>query len=948
MATLPEALKSITATKITELKKQRENFEVSRTRIEQDAPQSPSMIRGVQSLLKGTCRLHGLREETSSDSEEDVLAASTDTNRRELYNKRALLAQAVVDPSFPQVYVKTIGAELSASLQLQSLHNEHAQFFSELVTESLSNPDVLSSKNQFTPDDSGTFDHVGRKEMHEQRAQWEELVFSESSVNEAQLRSYLTSLYESSKKVSIPFEEMKRKIKEACNQIEYGSRLFDSDSLKLAIKGVIATDLLSEDKIAILKTFLNNKEVLSEVADVLNMRVASLDTWEWSTMNAAITVVQRRQLNGKYRVFADEDILDAILIHAIGMKFAVSLRGAFSSLFNSHAWERQRPNLITKNDRERREYFLETSQPATTSIDSTRRETYATDYFMTQLPVSESEGPRAYDDSDDEEDASLNRKSPLEIKHGLLHLLITESLIHRHLHPEQAFTIIRSDFKWYGPSLPHASICTVLAFFGFTAHWIKFFKKFLAMPLRFEQDGKNGQVNLRKRGVPISHSLSDVFSESILFVMDFAVNQVAPSSYLYRLHDDFWFWGPRKTCVSAWTAMEKFASTMGIEFNMEKTGSVELRGTVGTDDDELLEPRKTKRLSLSKKNYSTQIDAMKDESTRTGAEDEENWEDEADCATDVPTSSIQGSLPEGDVRWGFLKLDANQGRFVLDGTMLEEHIKELRHQLSCCNSVFSYIRAYNTYMRFFQNNFGKPATAFGRKHIDDMLDALSRVQNELYPKAITQHLREVVKSKFEVEELPDGFFYWPNELGGLELRNPFTSLCATRASIRRTPEKVLEKALIRDDVAYQSAKASFERGGSNRFVGKYNYDLRRKLDVDRDHFMSKEEYLRHRELYSTNLGMAYRKLLSVPEEISPKETPEITAWLKALEGPGAGRSKESFRARFDTMSPYWQWTLVEHGSDIVEKYGSVRIVDRNKIPVGIVSVLKAAKVRWSG
>ena len=942
MATLPEALKAITTIKITELKKQRANFETFRSSIEKEARQSPSLISGVQSLLKETSRLHGLREESSSDSEDDILAANADTNKQKLYNKRVLLARAVVDPSFSQEYVRNIGEDLSAGLQLQSLHNEHAQFFSELVTQWLSNPDAPSLQAQSNPDDNGSFDHVGRKEMHEQRAQWEELVFSESSVDEAQVETFLTSLFESSKKASIPFVEMRKNIRETCSQLQYDSRLFDSDSLKVAIKGVIATDLLLEDKISTLKAFMTNKEVLGEVADVLNMRAASLDTWEWTTVNGAITVAQRRQLNGKYRVFADEDILDAVLIHAIGMRFAVTLRSAFSDFFNSHAWERQQQDLITKNDRERREYFLGTSQAKSSSVDATRRDTYARDYFMTQLPMSQSEGPRDYDDSDDEDGASLNRKSPLEIKHGLLHLLITESLINRQLHPEQGFTIIRSDFKWFGPSLPHASIGTLLAYFGFTAYWIRFFKKFLAMPLRFEQDGKDGQVSLRKRGVPISHTLSDVFAESILFVMDFAVNQATPSSYLYRLHDDFWFWGSRKTCVSAWAAMEKFASIMGIEFNMEKTGSVELRGALKAGDDGQLQSLQTKSPSLSKKKHSPQNDARKDKDTRPTAGTEE------DGRANALTSSTQGTLPEGDVRWGFLKLDANQGRFILDEAMLDEHINELRNQLSYCNSIFSYVRAYNAYIRFFRNNFGKPAIAFGRKHINDMLGALSRVQKELYPKGINQHFRDVIKNKFEVEGLPDGFFYWPNELGGLDLQNPFTSLCATRASIRRTPERILEEALLRDEIAYQSAKAVFERGGIGHGLGKYNYDLRRKLDIDGDHFMSKEEYLRHRELYSANLGEAYKKLLSVPAEASPKETPEITAWLKVLEEPKVETSKEAFSASFGTMSPYWQWTLVDHGANMVQKYGGVRIVDRNKIPVGIVSVLKAGKVRWSG
>jgi hypothetical protein len=188
---------------------------------------------------------------------------------------------------------------------------------------------------------------------------------------------------------------------------------------------------------------------------------------------------------------------------------------------------------------------------------------------MSQLPGSIDEGTRGYDhdddDDDDNENEASNGKNPLEIKHSLLHLLVTESIIHRTLRGN--FTAIRSDFKWFGPSLPHCTILAVMEFFGVENNWLKFFENFLKAPLRFIHDGPGADVQARKRGVPMSYFLSTCCGEVVLFCMDYAVNQEAGGAFLYRLHDDFWFWGEEEKCVNAWRAMSEFAKIMGLEFN---------------------------------------------------------------------------------------------------------------------------------------------------------------------------------------------------------------------------------------------------------------------------------------------------------------------------------------------------------------------------------------------
>ncbi len=899
---LPDTLKSVTATKIGELKKQRRVFEDSKAAIGQGVKRRKCALDKTQALVDATSRLENVRIVADNDTDDEVVDYSRSSKAGELRNARRLLQQASVDPAFPEPAVEKIFHDITADLDLRSVQHQHAQFFSELVTEWISHPEDEVTATD-TESSSSSFEKVGREAMHEQRAEWEKIVFSKTEIDADALNSYLEKLFKTQKPVVKAHDDLRRAIASFCHSLK-NDELFDSDSLKVVIKGLNATDLLSEGKKAILKTFSSNKEVLKEVADVLNMRFSSLETWEWTTVNSAISVEQRRQLNGKYRVFMDEDVLDALLIHAIGMRWATELKSRFTVFFNSYAWQRNNYSIPIA-DRERREWYLGDHENTSNNVPQARGDAYASHYFMTQLPETMSEGYRGYDNDSSDNDDNRQRKNPLEIKHGLLHLLIAETLLARHLRADRPYTVIRSDFKWFGPSLSHDTVFTILKFLGVDDFWLAFFRKFLATPLRFVQDGEAGEVKVRARGVPMSHALSDVLSETTLFVMDFAVNNVTRTN-LYRLHDDFWFWGSTETCKQAWREMTVFCKVTGIEFNEDKTGSV------------TFQPRAV------------------------------------DSGSDTDLTDATPGLPTGDVRWGFLRLNADTFHFEIDQTMVDDHIKELKYQLDSCTSLFSYVQSYNSYLaRFFSNNFGKPSHGFGRQHLDMMISTLTRIQNAMFPIGrVTEHLSKQATSQFEVDGgLPDGFWYFPVAMGGMELRNPLVPLFGMRASIRRSPERLLQKALEADEAAYQVAKELYERTHSGAGLGKYNAELKVKMmnSGDADEFMSREEYLKFREERSPNLRNAYEILLAIPDEKPLESTGSILSMLETLPNHAGQRGRGgAIQKNFNNMDPYWQWIVAVHGPEIVKKFGGLQMVNQGQVPLGVVSVMKAGKIKWKG
>lgn len=157
------------------------------------------------------------------------------------------------------------------------------------------------------------------------------------------------------------------------------------------------------------------------------------------------------------------------------------------------------------------------------------------------------------------------------------------------------------------------------------------------------------------------------------------MNQQTHGAQLYRMHDDFWIWSPvHDSVVKGWQAVTDFTRVMGVSLNPSKTGTVRIMG--------------------NKKASGVDKQAPK---------------------------TINSILPEGDIRWGFLYLDPETGRFIIDQAMVDKHIKELQRQLQDKKSIFSWIQAWNTYAgRFFTTNFGKPANCFGREHVDSSMSQL--------------------------------------------------------------------------------------------------------------------------------------------------------------------------------------------------------------------------------
>ena len=850
-----QSMHYITNAKLTALSKEQKSYEAKKKRIHEAVAEETTPSKKVRVLLDAFA-VHEIEAPAHVS----------------ISNISRFMEQSKHDSSISSSLVHDWQQTLEQALDIPSRKYERASLFGRLVTEWLGNPnDTPLSAGSCESGDP--FEQVGRKEMHEQRKIWESLVFDKNSKPDpTAIEEYLGKLFGSTSKSTklskTPLETMRESIK------SFHPEKITVDILEVCITTMLKTDLLSKAKRTALGDFRNNAMILKEMADVLNLQLDALDSWSWG--DEPINVEVRRSLNGKYRVYMDEEIMQALLLHFIGMSWAVYFKDAFNVFFHSGAWQQSTRNPMDRWARQRREsyglYIRQIRQDKT--VRNMRQGRYESDFFMSQLPSSLRVVHDQYRDESDKDKDDV--KNAMNVKQSLLHLISTETAINGQLHG--SFTVLQSDFKWFGPSLPHSTIVTVLRFFGVSTHWLKFIEKFLTAPLKFVHDGPNAQTQIRRRGVPIAHRLADALGEAVLFCLDFAVNQSTQSN-LHRMHDDIWFWGSLEASIKAWQTIQEFAGVMGLALNKEKTGSVHVL-------------RNTKSSS---------------------------------------GSILLNKLPHGQIRWGLLILDST-GKWKIDDEQVEGHIRELQTQLKACKSILAWVRAWNVYAaRFIANNFGEPAICLGRPHIDMALEAFEKIQKKLFERedlpsaSVTEHLRGKLAARFGAEDLPDGFFYFPVEFGGLGLRNPFIPLMVLRKSSPSDPMEHIERALELEKDNYHRVKKQYEEGtleSSWRLLGT-------------GEFMTFEEYMRYLEETSEHLNTAYETLLSAPaaDHISSASASDV--------------SRAADENRWGVFNdPYDQWLSQLYGSEMVRRFGGRSMGDNRLLPIGLIDMLKEEQIKW--
>ncbi|KAH7117513.1 hypothetical protein EDB81DRAFT_818695 [Dactylonectria macrodidyma] len=963
-----DTLQEITNTKLDELSKRRSRFELAKSTLLDSIQREGDTVKRLILLSSGVKTCFAIKlDKTGKVITEQTEHARLET---ELKNLDRFLGQAQCDPSISEKMLDRWEQSLLSHLNTQSLKFQYASLYGQLVTEWLSGDKEEENAAGDDVEMGETFEDVGDAAKLESRMEWEKMVFEPSNVNEAALGQYLDRLFGSSDEKKKPIRSALEKLREEVSDFEAEMALpnqFDIASLRWVIRGLHSSDLLSDEKREVLKDFESNAIILNEIADVLNMRMSALRSWAWCS-DTPVMVEMRRKISGIYNIHMQEDLLQAIFLQYIGVKWSVFFKRVFKEFRRSKdAWKSTRKD-VPKAAKQRLGYYLGQFSRSP-CLQATRARINFKKYFMAQLLDDEKQstgtadgeveadyeqfapaslkrrvGVRAvqaprmslaskacrksapstrpvvapfrgddddYDTDDDDEDDEDDKHNPMALKQDLLHLLSTEITINKRLYGEM--TAFHSVFESWNPLLPHATICIVLKYLGVSENWLAFFTKFLLAPLKFVDDDKDAPARTRRRGTPASHVLSDVFGETTLFCLDFAINQSTSGDLLWRIHDDVWFWSrDHGVAVQAWKTVDEFAKVTGTEINSAKTGTVR----VSNEANKIL--------------------------------------------------TIDESLPVGEIRWGFLRLSPQNGRFEIDQAMVDAHIDELHKQLhDKPKSIFSFIQAWNTYAAiFFTSNFGKAANCFGREHVDNMLATHERIQRHVFSRlpgegdervsSIADYLKKALKQRFGIEDVPDGYLYFPMELGGLDLQSPFISLLQIRDEVPESPSDLLDALEQAERNAYERSKTAFLNGKtSHERYGLDSPEWEPESAHDRSTFMPFSEYTVYREEYrfnyfneGTQLHDVFRALMKRPSDKSV-DPDDSTIWTAHNQLAGQA-SLRGITSHWQSMEPYWRWASMAYGPEIVDRFGGLNIVDPGLLPMGMVKMFREKRVKWQG
>ena len=217
------------------------------------------------------------------------------------------LQQAKKDPSFSLEIAQGWVETLKEHIQLNTTRFDAAKLFGVLFNEWLGSGDSVALAYQAGADDenlpdiasdgaSSDFVEVGRKELYEQKEKFQSIIFEDHPIDAEKLKAYLEDLF-ASEEGAKALEKLRKEIKSFSKYLQRA--VITTVDVKNAIKGLLASGLMNEEKRTTLKAFEENPTVLDEVTSVLNMRMASLDSWSWP--KEGIVVEFRRHLNGKYR-----------------------------------------------------------------------------------------------------------------------------------------------------------------------------------------------------------------------------------------------------------------------------------------------------------------------------------------------------------------------------------------------------------------------------------------------------------------------------------------------------------------------------------------------------------------------------------------------------------------------------------------------------------------------
>ncbi|POM76553.1 Hypothetical protein PHPALM_6194 [Phytophthora palmivora] len=562
----------------------------------------------------------------------------------------------------------------------------------------------------------------------------------------------------------------------------------------------------------------------------------------------------------------------------------------------------------------------------TTTVESVRADMVRR-FQLFALPNSMKDAGRSpYDDGDSESEDGEDEDQKAD-KQDIIRRVLVEAHLQRTLAGESKsqspLVAVMTDLEFFGPSVSHEAVFAILRFLGVHEDMLSVFRHYTQIPLLFPGFTK---PKVMQRGLPVSRMMTMFLAEVELFVMDYLV-LVSSDIFLYRSHDDICFFDSDESKVLlAWSEMQRYAQCVGMKFNEEKSGSI--------------------RMYAGSNNTKAEVGSA--------------------------------PLPATPIRWGLLELRSN-GTVSIRQDEVEAFATEMADRLAAATSTFGWINVYNKYMFFFLRNFGKPSAIFGLSHMEEALSTLRRVHTLVFPKTngdALGYLREhIMRGRHgQAPSMPAAWAYWPLNVGGLGLCNPFLAIWDVQKSLynyllayhtrvdREWPklkkdwewqspfstvfEELKQKYdLFAERVESEGCKWIKDCSGSERFAYMKSSKF---TDKQRDYGRHEPKFddtftLRTFDEYvhllptitDIQLSTEFFELLSEATECSPPH-PKL-----ALQ-----REAETLFQSARVSGHLWEWVAYIYSAQVMEEFGTLSFFSRELLPEQLIESIKKKRVTW--
>ena len=289
---------------------------------------------------------------------------------------------------------------------------EYAKLFSSVRNQRLHLPRKTVQQEEPGPLDESVvlLEEDCLRQLHDKL---HDVVFNKIETDENEIQEYPVSLF--------PTEELKNIIEGLRNRLKKDTAIFEArdafgdDSLGWVMCGPLHNDLLKDRQKALLKSSQSDELVRAELCDVLNMMWAELTSWSWTGDDSGLDAEPRKQLNGKYHVVMQEDALQSMLTHYIGVWLYVDAKQELKYWLDTVMIPEAVDITIVEADRQHFYLQYRDKYNGSKSLMSRLNLEFWDDFFLSQLPNSVAD-TGGYEGDTDLKGDSDSKKPWLQVK----------------------------------------------------------------------------------------------------------------------------------------------------------------------------------------------------------------------------------------------------------------------------------------------------------------------------------------------------------------------------------------------------------------------------------------------------------------------------------------------------------------------------------------------------